>query len=1221
MGLDVSNHQFPPGINWTNVRSSGRTFAWAKATEGTGFVDAYIDSNATNAKNANVLIGAYHYARYDSNPGTGGADLEAAHFWSVASKYIKGGGFYLMPMLDVEASTTGQTKAGLSAWVNEWCLSVSNSAAAAGIIIKPVIYASSSFASTWFDSTVTKWTPWIAAWNSSDPQTSGPSSTAPWSTWTLWQNSSTASVPGVSGNCDVDVFNGTSNTLQTLVITVGDNSSVVSSSVPISVTTGQTFTATITMNNSGSTVWTNTGANPYRLGSQNPSNNTTWGFSRVNLASSPINLGQNAAFTLNATAPMTGGTYAFSWRMLQESTNWFGDTFTVMINVVVPGPGTNFGNYTLDTGNVDPSSYVGSWSANSECSLTVHYTFLGDTNCSQFAREAKWFPGITAAQYSGRGWLQMDAFQGGTFAAANAFYHLRDSNDNDLWKSPAVNQCSFHCQWTTVYSSNLTVSGTGILGGAHLFTTDSGTTSTCGSCGHATVEASQVHLFGARWSYINDWTCLGGYSSASITDTSNRSFNETNLYLYPALDTTHGNVISATMGLNGQTPGRVTTGDCNNANTLDFKTNAAAFGGGDNMDSYGFAWVFAPAGGAQQIVIGSDDGNRLWVNGSLKNSTNAARGLTRDQDRTGAVTFSPGWNRVLFKIHNFSGPFQGTVSLRNGTNVNLNASVNSYDLGGYFSYGLAYEQDAWYPQIVVNNVYGLSSPTNGSIAYGNNTTVSASGASSGQGPVPYWRTMQYQWGNFLGNADSDYADVSGTPTSQNWSNVTTGVTGHRRFHFFALSQSGRTSFQNSGAVGGSTFQDAGNFARYYDVYVDNVPPQTPAFSSATAAGTTQINLAWTVPLDQGVNVDPGNSESAGGAGNQDSQNWYRVGDVGVQVYRNDSVISAWGNGTAMSDTGLAANTPYTYTIEARDNNTAARGAWNNSTGPQGTNIAWTLSVPPDAGSVTPDQASVVYGNGFTWTAVNGFGPAKVQYYRYAWDTSAAHTWTESETQWSSGTLATTPTSAGTWYLHVKGYNGADVANGTFDYAVTVTAGSSTSLIVSSQNPSTETSNVTFTVTVSAVAPATGMPTGLVVFAASDVPFSTNALVAGSASASTTSLPLGTNTVAAQYLGDSNFLGSTNTLQQVVQSATPCSQTNAIVSIVDNRDGTFALTFVGTLQASYYVVATADLTAPPIWTPVAGSTNTATNTGGLWYCTVTNAGPQQFYRSVALQPCP
>jgi hypothetical protein len=72
----------------------------------------------------------------------------------------------------------------------------------------------------------------------------------------------------------------------------------------------------------------------------------------------------------------------------------------------------------------------------------------------------------------------------------------------------------------------------------------------------------------------------------------------------------------------------------------------------------------------------------------------------------------------------------------------------------------------------------------------------------------------------------------------------------------------------------------------------------------------------------------------------------------------------------------------------------------------------------------------------TWTVPAGFGPGTVQYYRYAWDQSAAHTWTGSEAAWSSGTIQTTPTLGGTWYLHVRGYNGEDVANGTYDYALT-----------------------------------------------------------------------------------------------------------------------------------------------------------------------------------------
>ena len=557
-----------------------------------------------------------------------------------------------------------------------------------------------------------------------------------------------------------------------------------------------------------------------------------------------------------------------------------------------------------------------------------------------------------------------------------------------------------------------------------------------------------MHIQAARWQYMNDWTCLGSYASTNVNDTSNRSFSETNLYLYPAMDTTHGNTIGTTMGLNGHATGRVITGDCNNTNTLNFgganngvspAGNAAAFGNANNADSYGFAWVFAPAGGGPQIVIGSDDGNRLWVNGVLKNDNNASRGLTRDQDNTGAVSLPAGWSRILFKVHNFTTGFQGTVSMRNGANVNLNEpSVNYYDQGGYYSYGLGAEQDAWYPQIVVNNVYGVSSPTNGTSFYGNNTTVTANGTSSGQGPVPYWRTMQYQWGSGLGSLDSNYADVSGTPTAANWTHNTAGVTGHRRFHFFSVSRSGRTSFQNSGSSGGSVFQDSGNYGRYYDIYVDNVAPMPPSFDSVTGVNTTQISLAWSLPLDQGVNTAPDDTESAGGSGNQDSENWYLVGDVGVQVYRNGSVLSSWGVSTGANDTGLTANTAYTYTLAARDNSTGIRGVWHNVTPQQGTNIGWTLSMPPTANSIAGSQTNVLAGSNITWTAVSGFGAGKVQYYRYAWDQSPTYNFLDTETQWTGGVITTAGNAGGTWYLHAKGYNGADVGNGTFDYSVTVT---------------------------------------------------------------------------------------------------------------------------------------------------------------------------------------
>jgi len=120
-----------------------------------------------------------------------------------------------------------------------------------------------------------------------------------------------------------------------LTINVGgvNDASVVSVTAPSTVTAGKTFTATVVMNNNGTTTWTT--AAGYKLGSQTPQDNTTWGFSRVALAASTAP-GANATFTFTATAPTTPGTYAFDWRMVQESVQWFGATATGPSIVVEP---------------------------------------------------------------------------------------------------------------------------------------------------------------------------------------------------------------------------------------------------------------------------------------------------------------------------------------------------------------------------------------------------------------------------------------------------------------------------------------------------------------------------------------------------------------------------------------------------------------------------------------------------------------------------------------------------------------------------------------------------------------------------------------------------------------------------------------------------------------------------------------------------------------------
>jgi hypothetical protein len=209
--------------------------------------------------------------------------------------------------------------------------------------------------------------------------------------------------------------------------------------------------------------------------------------------------------------------------------------------------------------------------------------------------------------------------------------------------------------------------------------------------------------------------------------------------------------------------------------------------------------------------------------------------------------------------------------------------------------------------------------------------------------------------------------------------------------------------------------------------------------------------------------------------------------------------------------------------------------------------------------------------------------------------------------------------------------GADAANYTLaqpaGLTATISPDATTCALVSSANPSTATSNVTFTATLNGVTPAADSPTGSIVFLTNNVlavivPLTAGTPGSATAAYSTTALPAGTTTVAAQYAGDANFGAINNSLQQVVNSGSICSQTNKVLSLVNNLDSTITVNCLGTPQAGYYVLTATDAAAAmSSWTVVAGSTNTVTDVNGLWSFTVTNTMPRQFYRPAAVNACP
>jgi hypothetical protein len=102
----------------------------------------------------------------------------------------------------------------------------------------------------------------------------------------------------------------------------------VSQGVPTVMQAGRMYDVVVRVRNSGTKTWT---AGSYRLGSQNPHDNSNWGMNRV-LLDADVAPGEQKDIAWRIAAPAVPGNYNFQWRMLQELIEWFGET---SVNVTV----------------------------------------------------------------------------------------------------------------------------------------------------------------------------------------------------------------------------------------------------------------------------------------------------------------------------------------------------------------------------------------------------------------------------------------------------------------------------------------------------------------------------------------------------------------------------------------------------------------------------------------------------------------------------------------------------------------------------------------------------------------------------------------------------------------------------------------------------------------------------------------------------------------------
>jgi lysozyme len=197
-GPDCSRHQGT--INWSAVKAAGHDFAIIKATDGTSY--RYIDWFRTNflkVRAAGLVPGAYHFLNR--------ADGTAQARYYVGEVNRAGGFQGVLAVVDVEKNADG-TYPGIStvrAFVTEFRRLVPG---------HPLIV----YTGRWF------WVGYInnpygadlgVLWHSEYESTQAEVDDGPesdnyggWPRATFWQWTSSGRCPGVSGNCDLNIFYG-----------------------------------------------------------------------------------------------------------------------------------------------------------------------------------------------------------------------------------------------------------------------------------------------------------------------------------------------------------------------------------------------------------------------------------------------------------------------------------------------------------------------------------------------------------------------------------------------------------------------------------------------------------------------------------------------------------------------------------------------------------------------------------------------------------------------------------------------------------------------------------------------------------------------------------------------------------------------------------------------------------------------------------------------------
>jgi len=188
-GIDVSSYQ--GAIDWAAVRADGVEFAFIRAGDGVGYVDSLFGRNWDGAAKAGILRGAYQFFRPDEDP-VAQADLLLGK--------LAGAPGELPPVIDVEdtgALPPDKVAAAVRAWVARVRPVIGR---------EPIIYTGFYF---WRDDVGALDMTASPLWHAQYTTATCPNIAPPWTDWAFWQYTATGRVAGITGDVDLDRWNGT----------------------------------------------------------------------------------------------------------------------------------------------------------------------------------------------------------------------------------------------------------------------------------------------------------------------------------------------------------------------------------------------------------------------------------------------------------------------------------------------------------------------------------------------------------------------------------------------------------------------------------------------------------------------------------------------------------------------------------------------------------------------------------------------------------------------------------------------------------------------------------------------------------------------------------------------------------------------------------------------------------------------------------------------------